>query len=224
MVPRAVIIGGGPAGLSAAIVAHREGARVTVVEQRLQRSRPVWFDLAPTTLEEGADEVIPSPQEVLREWGLFELTSAAEDTNATGSGPLHQPAIRIVPDERGSGVVTIPCHMLERFLELSCRLLGITMLYGRSFDSICFDVDSGDARALLTPVAAASADPFSPMTSSEPPIDEPLTLNRVAASTISRPTSLSRHQTECSTYGHSICSLVPTAQNRYRPPSDRHRL
>ena len=68
---RVVVVGAGPAGLPAAIVAHREGALVTVVEQRTARSRPVWFDLAPAesarTEEEAEDAAPPPSQAVLRE-------------------------------------------------------------------------------------------------------------------------------------------------------------
>ena len=41
-------VGGGPSGLTAALVAHREGANVTLIEKRdFHYSRPVWFDLEP---------------------------------------------------------------------------------------------------------------------------------------------------------------------------------
>ena len=72
LVPRALVAGGGPAGLSAALVAHREGASVTIVEQRTRRSRPVWFDLAPNASAVGggtsSDPPTTSTQSLLRDW------------------------------------------------------------------------------------------------------------------------------------------------------------
>ena len=45
---RVAVVGGGPSGLTAALVAHREGANVTLIEKRdFHYSRPVWFDLEP---------------------------------------------------------------------------------------------------------------------------------------------------------------------------------
>mmetsp|Transcript_23666 Transcript_23666/g.48065 ORF Transcript_23666/g.48065 Transcript_23666/m.48065 type:complete len:241 (+) Transcript_23666:17-739(+) len=87
--PRVLVVGAGPAGLPAALVAHAEGANVTVVEKRQGFGRQVWFDLEP--FDGGA-------QQVLREWGFFALR------------PAH------VPDENGSGVVTVQCATLESFL------------------------------------------------------------------------------------------------------------
>jgi hypothetical protein len=37
--PRVLVVGAGPAGLPAALVAHREGAFVTIIEQRTSRTR-----------------------------------------------------------------------------------------------------------------------------------------------------------------------------------------
>ena len=171
LVPRALVAGGGPAGLSAALVAHREGAAVTIVEQRTRRSRPVWFDLAPNASAVGggasSDPPTTSTQSLLRDWGLFELTTEVRDGHDAGLAT----AMRVVPDERGSGVVTIQCHVLERFLELCCRLLGITMIYDRAYAHACFHPQSGTPQALLTskPNAATST----PAAISVPPVDEP---------------------------------------------------
>ena len=50
-----LVVGAGPAGLPAALVAHREGAIVTLVEQRTERTRPVWFDLQPAAAADEAE-------------------------------------------------------------------------------------------------------------------------------------------------------------------------
>ena len=77
---RVTVVGGGPAGLTAALVAHREGADVTLLEKRnLEPNRPVWFDLEP---EERLDVAArgqnfsllnggATTQAQLRAWGFF---------------------------------------------------------------------------------------------------------------------------------------------------------
>lgn len=91
---RVVVVGAGPAGLPAALLAHAEGAEVTVAEKRTgEGRRQVWFDLEP--FEGGA-------QQRLRGWGFFALR------------PAH------VPDENGSGVVTVQCATLGAPAQLRC--------------------------------------------------------------------------------------------------------
>jgi hypothetical protein len=106
--PRVVVVGAGPAGLPAAIVAHRAGGAVTVVDKRVARTREVWFDLAPGNMaaageeaaEERGDGMTGNAQRLLRAWGFFELSP------------------RLEVDEGGSGVVSVRCVTLERFLLL----------------------------------------------------------------------------------------------------------
>ena len=137
--PRVVIVGGGPAGLSAALVAHAAGSIVTVIEQRLTRSRPVWFDLEPPGDEVGGstENSPPTSQALLQSWGFDEF--ASEEINAT---------LRVVQDERGSRVRTVQCQALERFLEACARLVGVNVLVGTTFNGACA-VDGSDAVVAL---------------------------------------------------------------------------
>jgi len=115
---RVAVVGGGPSGLTAALVAHREGANVTLIEKRdFHYSRPVWFDLEP------GDDGEPTTQAQLRAWGFFELRPP------------------VVPDDAGSPVVTVQCFVLERFLALAAALAGVTMRAGDEFCGVCADDD-----------------------------------------------------------------------------------
>lgn len=154
--PRVLVVGAGPAGLPAALVAHREGAIVTLVEQRTERTRPVWFDLQPAAAADEAEDestgesgATPTSQEVLRSWGFFEL-AASSHSSSSGSSAPHAAPFRIVEDERGSGVVTVQCHVLERFLEVCARLVGIDVQLGVAYAGACADAASGDVHAVLT--------------------------------------------------------------------------
>ena len=69
----------------------------------------MWFDLEP--FDGGA-------QQVLRGWGFFALR------------PAH------VPDENGSGVVTVQCATLERLLALAAALVGVRLLFGFEFEGL----------------------------------------------------------------------------------------
>ena len=120
--PRVLIVGAGPAGLSAALVAHRHGADVTVLERRPKHTRPVWFDLEPPS-EDGGGRTAFGSQELLRSWGFFSLVSGA----------------RLVADEGGSGVQSVQCKILEAFLTLSTALVGARVLLGTAFAAICVD-------------------------------------------------------------------------------------
>ncbi len=57
-----LVVGGGPAGLVASIVARHAGAHVVVLEKRLNYTRNVFFDLATAPWGHALD--------VLRAWGL----------------------------------------------------------------------------------------------------------------------------------------------------------
>ena len=141
--PRVLVVGAGPAGLPAALVAHREGASVSIVEQRTNRTRPVWFDLEPSPDDsdksgKGGSNVLTS-QAVLQQWGFFELASAEP------TAPF-----RVTVDERGSGICTVQCLVLERFLEVCARLVGIEMSLGVSYSGACADPATGDVHAVLS--------------------------------------------------------------------------
>ena len=49
------------------------------------------------------------------------LLAASSHSSSSGSSAPHAAPFRIVEDERGSGVVTVQCHVPERFLEV-CAL------------------------------------------------------------------------------------------------------
>lgn len=129
--------------------------------------RPVWFDLEPSPpSSEGKDEgrgesdgggeggddgddgdgqQSHGSQALLRSWGFFELASSSHDA-----------PFRVVADERGSGVVTVQCHVLESFLEVCARLVGIDLRLGVAYEGVCAASSDGIIHAMLaTPQASA---------------------------------------------------------------------
>jgi hypothetical protein len=114
--------------------------------------RPVWFDLEPSPIdsesgsggdsgrggEHDGDGDPQTSQAVLRSWGFFELADSSR----------HAP-FRVISDERGSGVVTVQCHVLERFLEVCARLVGIDVRLGVAYAGVCSSAGSGDMVATL---------------------------------------------------------------------------
>jgi hypothetical protein len=122
--------------------------------------RPVWFDLEPSPIdsesgsggdsgrggEHDGDGDPQTSQAVLRSWGFFELADSSR----------HAP-FRVISDERGSGVVTVQCHVLERFLEVCARLVGIDVRLGVAYAGVCSSAGSGDMDMVATLAAPQSS-------------------------------------------------------------------
>ena len=144
--PRVVVVGAGPAGLPAAVVAHTAGASVAVVEKRHEPSRPVWFDLEPPPPRSDAAPAegvglwstppgrASNAQQLLRSWGFFELRPST------------------MPDEGGSGVLSVQCETLERFGLILLSVLGVELRTGTAFSGVCADEPEGLA-AIVAPAA-----------------------------------------------------------------------
>lgn len=135
-----VVAGGGPTGLLSGLHAMEAGAAVTVIEKRPEYQRSIWFDLVPASAD---------PTAV----GLPRL-------EALGFHALGLPAVVDKP----TGVVTVQCHLLERFLALALALAGGRLRYGQRFVTAAPDPATGRwavrvqaAAAGTQPAAAAEA-------------------------------------------------------------------
>ena len=130
--PTVAVVGGGPTGLSTAIVAWTEGAAsVIVYEKRGMPVRQHWFDANPTTML------------LLDQWGLNMLD------------------VRSVTEQDMPGYATFQCHVLERFLGLIAMASGVTIrrhVVAKGVEQ----VDGGHNYALILHSAAAAAVSSSP--------------------------------------------------------------
>ena len=126
--PRAsvVVVGAGPVGLISAVQAHASGARVTVIEKRQNFTRDIWFDLLPAKFQGVGVQTLEA-------WGFFELGL---------------PFVREV--QHGTGIVTVQCHVLQRFLALVLSLSGVGLQYSSALIDVC-DADASASGCAARP-------------------------------------------------------------------------
>lgn len=115
-----VVIGAGPVGLIHAIAAARSGAKVTVIEKRLNYSRSVWFDLYPKPWYPSID--------------ILQDLQFEQDNNTPYA--VHEYA-------KDRKVVTIQAKTLETFLAKSAQNFRVQIMRQTEFVGINYSSTHG---------------------------------------------------------------------------------